>query len=128
MKNQQNIELTKIRQIFKNNKINDLEKNIINELEKIDKSKLNNKRLAIAVGSRGINNLSRITRIVTDFLKQNGAKPFIFPAMGSHGGATDEGQKKVLHTLGIDEKTMNCPVISSMETIKTGETSKNVPL
>ncbi len=77
-------------------------------------------RIAIAVGSRGICNLPLIVRTVVEDLKQKGAQPFIVPSMGSHGGATAEGQKQVLSSLGLTEETAGCPILSSMETVCVG--------
>jgi hypothetical protein len=61
-------------------------------------------RVAVGVGSRGIANLVEIVRAVVDSLKKSGAKPFIIPAMGSHGGATAEGQIRVCPILGSPRK------------------------
>ena len=77
-------------------------------------------RIAITAGSRGICNVDIITRSVAEFVKQQGASPFIVPAMGSHGGATAEGQKAILAGYGITEETMGCPILSSMETVELG--------
>ncbi len=79
-------------------------------------------RIAIGVGSRGIANLSLIVRSTVDFWVDQGHRPFVFPAMGSHGGATAEGQRQVLARYGIDEDTMGCPVISQMDVVPTGVT------
>jgi len=75
-------------------------------------------RIAVAVGSRGIHALDRIVRTTVDWLRARGAVPFIVPAMGSHGGATAEGQAEVLASYGITERTMGVPVRSSMETVR----------
>ena len=76
-----------------------------------------NATVAVAVGSRGIANLSTIVREVITQLKAKGLKPFIVPAMGSHGGATAEGQREVLESYQITEATMECPIRSSMEVV-----------
>lgn len=73
--------------------------------------------IAIAAGSRGIANLARIIRTVALFVERAGAKPFIVPAMGSHGGATAEGQAGVLASYGITEENVGCPIRSSMEVV-----------
>ncbi|GHV60185.1 hypothetical protein AGMMS49587_00760 [Spirochaetia bacterium] len=73
-------------------------------------------RVAVTSGSRGIDNIALVTREVIGFLKEKGARPFIVPAMGSHGGATAEGQRKVLEHLGVTEEYCGCPIMSSMET------------
>ncbi len=74
--------------------------------------------IAIAVGSRGIANIDGITRSVVDQLLSLRAKPFIIPAMGSHGGATAEGQLEVLASYNITPETMGCPIRSSMEVVE----------
>ncbi|BDC51609.1 hypothetical protein F183_A39240 [Bryobacterales bacterium F-183] len=79
-------------------------------------------RIAIGVGSRGISNIATIVRSVVDFWKSQGFQPFIFPAMGSHGAATAEGQADVLAHLGVHEATMGCPVISQLEVVSVGTT------
>ena len=76
--------------------------------------------IAVTAGSRGIRNVDIITRAIVDFIKSCGAKPFIVPAMGSHGGATAEGQLEVLSSYGITPETMGCPIRSSMEVVKLG--------
>ena len=85
-------------------------------------------RVAITAGSRGIVRLPDITREAVKALAERGAKPFIVPAMGSHGGATGEGQKSLLADLGISESTMGCPVLSSMEVVQLGTTSHGFPV
>ena len=76
--------------------------------------------VAIAVGSRGIAKIDTITRTVVSQLKVWNLKPFIVPAMGSHGGGTDDGQQEVLKKLGIDEESMGCEIRSSMKTVDYG--------
>ena len=83
-------------------------------------------RVAIGVGSRGISNIATITRAVVDFWKSKGARPFIFPAMGSHGAATAEGQADVLAHFGIIEATMGCPVNSSLDVVPVGRTPEGI--
>ena len=77
-------------------------------------------RIAITAGSRGIANVALTTKCIADFVKSRGAYPFVVPAMGSHGGATAEGQKEILAGYGITEDYMECPIISSMEVKKIG--------
>lgn len=85
-------------------------------------------RIAITAGSRGIRNVDEITRSVVSFVKSRGAVPFIVPAMGSHGGATAEGQKEVLAGYGITEETMGCAIRSSMETVYLGKSELGKPV
>jgi len=77
-----------------------------------------NASVAVAAGSRGIANLSVIVKCVIDQLKARNTLPFIVPAMGSHGGATAEGQQDVLAAYDITESNMGCPVRSSMEVVE----------
>jgi hypothetical protein len=83
-------------------------------------------RVAIGVGSRGINDIAIIVRAAVDYWKQNGMQPFIIPAMGSHGAATAEGQADVLAHYGVDEQNMGCPVVSQLEVVSLGKTQDNI--
>ena len=83
-------------------------------------------RIAIGVGSRGIANIAIVVRSAVDFWKSRGFKPFLFPAMGSHGAATAEGQADVLAHFGIHEGTMGCPVVSSLEVVPLGHTPDGI--
>ena len=82
--------------------------------------------IAIGVGSRGISNIATIARAVVDYWKSKGAQPFIFPAMGSHGAATAEGQTDVLAHYGIIPQTVGCPIRSSLETVALGPTPEGI--
>ncbi len=83
-------------------------------------------RVAIGIGSRGITNIATIARSVVDFWKSSGMKPFIFPAMGSHGAATAQGQADVLAHYGIIEETMGCPIVSSLDVTPVGRTPQGI--
>jgi len=83
-------------------------------------------RIAIGVGSRGISNIATIVKAVAGFWKDHGARPFIFPAMGSHGAATAESQADVLAHYGIHEATMGVPVISSLDVVPVGTTPEGI--
>jgi len=83
-------------------------------------------RIAIGVGSRGISNLAVIVRAVVDYWKSASMRPFIFPAMGSHGGATAEGQAGVLAHFGITESSMGCPIVSSLEVVRLAKTPEGI--
>jgi hypothetical protein len=80
--------------------------------------------VAITAGSRGISNIRVITKAVVDHVKSLEAKPFIVPAMGSHGGGTAEGQLEVLRSYGIAEHYCGCPIRSSMETVIVCQTAE----
>ncbi len=77
-------------------------------------------RIAITCGSRGINHNAVMARAMVDFVKSRGAEPFIVAAMGSHGGATAEGQRQILADYGITEEGMGCPIVSCMDTVEIG--------
>lgn len=84
--------------------------------------------IAITVGSRWVANVALITKAVSDTLKSFGANPFIVPAMGSHGGATAEGQRGVIEAYGVTEEYVGCPIRSSMETVQIGTTETGRPV
>jgi hypothetical protein len=77
--------------------------------------------VALAVGSRGIVNIDVVARAAVEHVKALGARPFIFPAMGSHGGGTAEGQLSVLEHYGVTETTMGCPIRATMDVVQVGE-------
>jgi hypothetical protein len=77
-------------------------------------------RVAITAGSRGIGGLLELLRGIVAAVKDCGAEPFIIPAMGSHGGATAEGQSEILRRLGVSERSVGAPVRATMETVEAG--------
>ncbi len=83
-------------------------------------------RIGIGVGSRGISNIAAIVRSAVAYWNEAGYEPFIFPAMGSHGAATAEGQAAVLARYGIHEGSMGCLVISSLEVVSLGHTPEGI--
>ncbi len=85
-------------------------------------------RVALTAGSRGIDRIAEVIAATVTQVRALGATPFIVPAMGSHGGATAEGQLDVLAHYGITPETMGCPIRSSMETVLLGEVEDNVPV
>jgi hypothetical protein len=84
--------------------------------------------IAVGCGSRGINNIAECAKAVIAELKALGAKPFIFPAMGSHGGATAEGQREVLEGYGITESFVGCPIRSTMDVVELGKLEDGMPV
>ena len=82
--------------------------------------------VAIGVGSRGIANIATITRAAARYFISQGLRPFVFPAMGSHGAATAEGQADVLAHYGIIEQTIGCPVRSSLDVVPLGKTPQGI--
>ena len=85
-------------------------------------------RVAVGVGSRGIDNLALVTRKVVDKLRQVGTEPFVIPAMGSHGGATAAGQIEVLAERGVTEKSVGASIEATMETVFLGTSEEGIPL
>jgi hypothetical protein len=117
-----------VRQNFRDRSLRDLRTAVADELAQ---SPLADRwqpgaRIAIGVGSRGISNIAMIVRSVVDFGKSKGARPFLFPAMGSHGAATAEGQSDVLAHYGITEETMGCSVVSSLDVVSLGRTHDGI--
>lgn len=84
--------------------------------------------IAVTAGSRGIVNMPICLRTLVAEIKKRGGYPFVFPAMGSHGGATAEGQKAMLEGLGISEDTVGAPIRTTMETVQIGISSNGRPV
>jgi len=110
--------LIKVRQYFKREYIEDVEDRVRGEILKLGISIKPGSEIAIAVGSRGIRNIDRIVKATVEVVKEMGGKPFIVPAMGSHGGATAKGQKELLEGYGIREEVIGAPIRSSMEVVE----------
>ncbi|MBA7649487.1 hypothetical protein ES703_57284 [subsurface metagenome] len=86
------------------------------------------KRNSYLFSSRCIANYAEIVKATVQKLQEQGLKPFLFPAMGSHGSSSSEGQKKVLEHYGVTEKDMGVPIQSSLEVVQIGETEDKVPV
>lgn len=84
--------------------------------------------VAVAVGSRGISNHALIVRETVRFLREHGARPFIVSSMGSHGGATEEGQRAILEGYGIREEYCGCPVKAGTDCALIGYTGDGSPV
>jgi hypothetical protein len=84
--------------------------------------------VALTAGSRGIANIPVVLKATADFLKKLGAKPFLVPTMGSHGGGVAEKQKSIIESYGITEQFVGVPIKASMETIQVGTTSEGWPV
>jgi hypothetical protein len=110
--------LSKIRQQFERHALRDPITAVREQLARLDDLIQPRSRIAIAVGSRGVNHLPSIASEVVAHVKRRGAQPFIVPAMGSHGGATAEGQAEVLSAYGISEQTVHAPVRATMEVVE----------
>jgi len=112
------VALTRIRQRFSTARVEDVEAAVRAELNACGVTPRPGSAIAIAVGSRGIAGNALIVRQVVEWVKACRAKPFIVPAMGSHGGATAEGQREVLAGYGITEDAVGAPIRSSMEVVQ----------
>ncbi|MEH7748631.1 lactate racemase domain-containing protein [Neobacillus drentensis] len=122
--------MAKVKVNFDNKKIDDLGATLMTQLQRVDiQEKVKpGMEIAIAVGSRGLDRLPEMTAVTVQFLKDLGAKPFIVPSMGSHGGATAEGQREVLAHLGVTEESVGCEIRSSMEVVKISELPNGLPI
>jgi hypothetical protein len=119
----------RVRQRFDDTRVNNIAETVKSEMNKLSFQTVKPaQRIAITAGSRGVANIAEILRAIVDFCQSMGAEPFIFPAMGSHGGATSEGQLAVLKQLGVTESYVKAPVLSSMETKEIGKTEDGVPV
>src|SRR6516162_11869639 len=117
-------------QEFDRPKVENLPAAIRSALEKLDLGKTirPNQSVALTAGSRGIANIPVILKSVAQFLKDLGAKPFLVPTMGSHGGGLAEGQRKVLESYGITEAFVGAPIRASMEVVSLGSTDEGFPV
>ncbi|MGQ7848071.1 lactate racemase domain-containing protein [Granulosicoccus sp. 3-233] len=120
--------LTPVEQHFERQRLKDVGAHIADELQKIPDSLISGKSIALTVGSRGISRIEEITKALIDGLRNKGAEPFIVPAMGSHGGATAEGQTRVLAGYGITEERIGAPIRSSMEVVQVARLEDGTPL
>jgi len=119
----------RIRQRFDDITVENIGLTVAAELRKLSLTPIKpGDRVAITAGSRGIANIADILKAIVEYVKSFGGQPFIFPAMGSHGGATAEGQVAVLKQLGITESYLNAPILSSMEAEEIDRTEDDVPV
>lgn len=100
------------------------------ELDGIDAASIVGRGDSVAItgGSRGVANVDVAIRATVDYLKDLGAEPFVVPAMGSHGGATAEGQRSVLEHYGITEQTVGAPIKATMDVVEVGHTADGLPV
>ena len=105
--------MVRVREKFNGTAIGDVAEAVrkeLNRAEVIEKI-LPGMTIALTAGSRGVANIALVIRETVSFLKEHGAKPFVIPAMGSHGGSTAEGQLAIIHEYGVTEEYVGCPVI-----------------
>ena len=120
--------VVKIRQKFPRPRVDNIEETLREQLGRGEISSTIDPGMSVALtaGSRGIAQIHEILRSLVEILKEMEAEPFIVPAMGSHGGATAEGQVEILESLGVTEEFCGAPVRSSMEVVEIGETGRGV--
>lgn len=122
--------LVRIRQKFERPRVEDIPAAVRSALEPLglEKTIRPGQTIALTAGSRGIANIPAVLRTAVEFLKKLGAKPFLVPAMGSHGGGTAEGQRHVLESYGITESFVGAPIRASMEVVSLGTTPEGFPV
>lgn len=111
-------ELIRIKQLLDDSRIMNIKEKVENECERFAERFTTDKKIAVAVGSRGISNLVLITKTVVSFFQSRGHEVVIIPAMGSHGGATAKGQIEVLEGYGITHQSTGAEILSSMEVVE----------
>jgi len=120
----------KIRQTIETPHLKEIEKKVDELLDQFELPKKVKKgeRIGLTAGSRGIKDKPRVLRTIVDRLKELGASPFIVPCMGGHGGATAQGQIEILEELGITEKSVGAPILSSMDVVEVERTKFGTPV
>ncbi len=109
--------LARVRQNLPSNSIDDVPAQVKSALSEFSGLIRPGDMIALTAGSRGIDRIPQVLAEVVEWLLDQGAKPFIVPAMGSHGGATAEGQLKLLASLGITQDSVRAPIVSDMQTV-----------
>jgi hypothetical protein len=122
--------MLRIRQQFERPRVDNVPAAVRAALEPLDLGKTirPGQTVALTAGSRGIANIPLILKAVAGFLKDLGARPFLVPAMGSHGGGRAEGQREVLESYGITEAFVGAPIKASMEVVSLGATADGYPV
>ena len=113
--------MLRLRQNFPRPRVADVPRAVAEALAGADLKITRGDTVAVGAGSRGIANIDVVVGAAVRWLQDLGARPFVFPAMGSHGGGTPEGQLSVLEHYGITESTMGCPIRATMEVVQVGE-------
>ena len=113
--------MARVRQTFPRPRVADIPRAVAEALAAAPHPIKRGDTVAVGAGSRGVANIDVIVGAAVRYLSDLGARPFVFPAMGSHGGGTPEGQLSVLAHYGITEATMGCPVRATMDVVQVGE-------
>lgn len=122
--------MLRVRQQFDRPRVEDIAVGVRTALERLDLGKKikAGQSVALTAGSRGIANIHVVLQATCRFLKDLGAKPFLVPTMGSHGGGTAEGQRHIIESYGITESFVGAPIRASMEVIELGKTPEGYPV
>jgi hypothetical protein len=120
----------RVRQQFEGPRVDDIPATVDAELARLNLSRAiqPGQSVAVTMGSRGIANIHLVIRAIVQHLERLGAKPFIVPAMGSHGGGTAQGQREIVEGYGVTEDFVGCPIRSSMETVVVCQTAEGIPV
>jgi hypothetical protein len=120
----------RIRQHFDRPRVEDIPATVTAQLERLDLGRRikPGQSVALTAGSRGIANIPVVLKATADFIKRLGARPFLVPTMGSHGGGTAEGQREIIESYGITEEFVGVPIRASMETISVGTVGDGFPV
>jgi Lactate racemase N-terminal domain len=123
-------QIFRIRQQFPRVAVIDVAAEVRSQLQglKLEQKIKPGQSVAITAGSRGIANIHLIVRAAAQFFQSLGAKPFVVPSMGSHAGATAEGQQRMIESFGITEEFCGCPIRSSMETVVVCQSAQGFPI
>src|SRR2546426_658778 len=113
--------MVRVRQTFARQRVPDIPAAVADALAGATLPVKRGDTVAVGAGSRGIANIDVVVGAVVRYLRDLGARPFVFPAMGSHGGGTADGQLDVLAHYGITEATTGCPVRATMDVVQVGE-------
>jgi hypothetical protein len=113
--------MVRVRQTFPRPTVPDIPRAVAEALDRAGLAAKRGDTVAVGAGSRGVANIALIVGAAVRYLRDRGVRPFVFPAMGSHGGGTPEGQLSVLAHYGITEATMGCPIRASMDVVQVGE-------
>jgi hypothetical protein len=117
-----------VRQRVPDDTLADIGAVLAEEFRKLDRRVRPGMSVAITVGSRGLSRMAEIVALSVQELRRRGIEPFVIPAMGSHGGATAEGQRDLLAGYGVTEASVGCPIRSSMDTVQVGTTPNGCPV
>ena len=122
--------IIRLRQRFERPRVEDVGAAVASALERLDLGRRirPGQTIALTAGSRGIANIPQVLRETAAFLKKLGAHPFLIPAMGSHGGGTADGQRRILESYGITEEFVGVPLRASMDVVSLGSTPEGFPV